>query len=115
MTVILGTLRAGDRRHHLGAVLGDAAGLVVAADHEADDVLQEQQRDAALAAQFDEMRCLERAFGKQNAVIAEDADRHAVEMRETGDQRCAVKLLELVEFGAVDQPRNRLRARHIAF
>ena len=51
--------------------------LVLAADHEAGDVLQEQQRDAALAAQLDEMRALQRAFREQDAVIADDADRHA--------------------------------------
>ena len=50
ITVNFGTSRAGDRRDHLGAVLGDAAGLVLAPDHEARDVLQEHQRDAPLAA-----------------------------------------------------------------
>src|ERR1700730_16521898 len=45
-----------DRGHHLGAVAGDAAGLVFAADHEARDVLQEEQWNAALATQFDEVR-----------------------------------------------------------
>ena len=57
-----GELRHGgarDRRHQLGAVLGDAAGLVLAPDHEAGDVLQEDQRDAALVAQLDEVRALE--------------------------------------------------------
>ena len=73
-----------------------------------DDILQEQQRHAALAAQFDEMRGLERALRKQDAVVAEDADRHAVDMREAGDQRRAVERLELVEFRAVDQPRDHL-------
>jgi len=33
-------LGAGHRRHHLGTVFGNAAGFGVAADHEADDVLQ---------------------------------------------------------------------------
>ena len=78
------------------------------ADHEADDVLQEQQRNAALAAQFDEVRGLQRAFGKQDAVVADDADRHAVEMREAGDEGGAVQRLELVELGAVDDARDHL-------
>ena len=56
----------------------------------------------ALAAELDEMRALQRAFGKQHAVVGDDADRHAVEMREAGDQRGAVILLELVELRAVD-------------
>ena len=54
------------------------------------------------------MRGLQRAFGKQDAVVAEDADRHAVDVREAGHQRGAVELLELVEFGAVDQARDHL-------
>jgi hypothetical protein len=40
-TVTLGHLRGGDRGDELGAVLGDALGLVLAADHEARDILQE--------------------------------------------------------------------------
>ena len=88
--MIFGTCAQATAVDHLGAVLGDAAGLVVAAHHEADDVLQEQERHAALAAQFDEMRGLERAFGKQNAVIAEYADRDAVDVREARHQRWPV-------------------------
>src|SRR5581483_4431320 len=53
-------LGAGDRGHHLGAVARDAARLVLLADHEARDVLQEYQRDSPLAAKLDEMRGLER-------------------------------------------------------
>ena len=76
----LGHARRGDGGDHLGAVLGDAAGLVVAADHEAGDVLQEQQRDAALVAQLDEVRALERRLAEQHAVVGEDADRVPVQM-----------------------------------
>jgi hypothetical protein len=43
------------------------------------------------------MRRLEGAFGKQDSVVAENTDRDAGEMRETGDQCRPVKLLELVE------------------
>jgi hypothetical protein len=60
--------------HHLGAVLGDAALLVLLADHEAGDVLQEHQRDPALAAELDEVRRLERRLGEQDAVVGDDAD-----------------------------------------
>ena len=90
-------LRAGDGRHHLGAVLGDAAGLVFLPDHEAGDVLQEQQRNAALAAQLDEVRALQRRFREQDAVVGDDADGIAEDMGEAADQRRAVELLELVE------------------
>ena len=92
----------GDGRHQLGAVLGDAAGLVFPPDHEAGDVLQEQQRDAALAAELDEMRALQGGFGKQDAVVGEDADRIAPDVGEAADQRRAVARLELVELAAVD-------------
>ena len=49
ITVNFGTARARHRGDHLRAVLGDAARLVLAPDHEAGDVLQEDERDAALA------------------------------------------------------------------
>ena len=59
------------------------------ADHEAGDVLQEQQRNVALARELDEMRALERALAEQDAVVGEDADRKAADMREAADQRRA--------------------------
>src|SRR5690606_34743768 len=43
----LGHVRAGDGGDHLRPVLGDAGLFVLLADHEAGDVLQEHQRDAA--------------------------------------------------------------------
>ena len=94
--------RARHRGDHLGAVLGDAARLVVAAHHEARDVLQEQQRDHALVAQLDEMRALHGGFAEQHAVVGDDADGVAVDVRETGDQRAAVLGLELGELASVD-------------
>src|SRR5690606_17290332 len=86
----LGDAGAGHRGDHLCPVLRDARVLVLAANHEAGDVLQEHQRDAALVAQLDEMRALERAFGKQDAVVGDDADRIAVQVREAGHERLAV-------------------------
>ena len=43
---------------HLGAVLGDAAGLVLASNHEASEVLKEREGNASLAAQFNKVRAL---------------------------------------------------------
>jgi hypothetical protein len=100
--VIFGTWGGGHRRDHLGPVLGNAAGLVFLPDHEAGDVLQEDERDLALRAQFDEMRGLHRTFGKQDAIVGDDADRHAHHMGEAADDCCAVARLELVEARAVD-------------
>src|SRR5688572_31748560 len=48
-------------RSHLGAVLGDAGALVLPANHEAGDVLEEHERNAADVAQLDEVRRLERS------------------------------------------------------
>jgi hypothetical protein len=58
ITVNFGTLAQATAVTILAPSLGDAFVLVLAADHEAGDVLQEQQRDAALAAQLDEVRAL---------------------------------------------------------
>ncbi len=46
-------------------------------DHEAGDVLQEQQRDAALVGQLDEVRALEGRLAEQDAVVGDDRDRVA--------------------------------------
>src|SRR5207253_3343751 len=75
---------------------------------EAGDVLQEHERDAALAAELDEVRALLRRLGEENAVIREDPDRDALDPREAGDERLAVELLELLEARAVDEPRDQL-------
>jgi hypothetical protein len=72
------------------------------------DILQEQQRNAALAGELDEMSALLRAFGEQHAVIGEDRDRHAPDMRKAADERAAIVLLEFVKLAAIDQPRDHL-------
>src|SRR3546814_13045144 len=53
------------RRHQLGAVLGDAAGLVPADAHDARDVVQEHERHAGLRAATVKWLPLERAFRAQ--------------------------------------------------
>ena len=68
-----GHVGAGDGGDHLGAILGDAAGLRGIADHEAGDVLQEQKRNAALVGELDEMRGLLRLLREEDAVVGEDA------------------------------------------
>src|SRR5260370_26867324 len=92
-----------DSGHHLRAVLGDAGRLVFAADHEAGDVLQKDERDAALRAQLDEMGALQCAFREQDAVIGENTDRVPPDPSEAAHQGLAVEPLELVEFAAVDE------------
>ena len=118
--VVAGTVGAADdnrelrhahvRLHHdhLGAVLGNAARLILAADHIAGDVLQEDQRRLRAVAVVDEMRRLQGAVVEQHAVVAEDADLVAPEPRKSADQRRAVVGLELVEAAPVHQTRDQL-------
>ena len=103
-----GTCAHGDGAHELRAVLGDTARLVLLPDHEAGDVLQEQQRHAALAGELDEVRALQRRLREQDAVVREDRDRVAEDAGEAAHERVAVQRLELVQHGAVDQPRDHL-------
>ena len=81
---------------------GNAFVFVFFADHEAGDVLQKHQRHLALAAQLDEVRALLRTFRKQHAVVGDDADRHAFDVRKTAHQRGAKTRLELMELAAID-------------
>ena len=101
-------LGGGDRGDQLGAVLGDAARFIFAADHEAGNVLQEQQRRPALAGELDEMGALQGAFREQDAVIGEDRHRHPPDAGEAAHQSGAVKMLELVKLAAVDDPADHL-------
>src|SRR5207249_4517918 len=79
-----------------------------AADHEAGNVLQEYQRDLALAAKLDEMRRLQRRLGEENAVVGDDPDRITPDAGETADQGLAIERLELVQLAAVDDARDHL-------
>ena len=92
----------GHRGDHLGAGARDALVFVLSPDHEAGDVLQKDQRDLALAAQFDEVRALVGRLGEQDALVGDDAHRHALDMREAADQRGAVAGLELVKHAVVN-------------
>jgi hypothetical protein len=60
--------------------------LVLPADHEAGDVLQEHQRHGALVAQLDEVRALQRGLAEQDAVVGDDAHRVPVDPGEPGDE-----------------------------
>src|SRR5512139_528504 len=104
----LGYDGAGDRRDELGAVAGDAAVLVLPADHEAGDVLEEHERDAPLVAQLDEVGALEAGLAEEDAVVRDDPHRVAPDPREATDQRVAVQRLDLVDAGPVDDARDDL-------
>src|ERR671913_225877 len=94
--------------HHLGTMARDAFVFVFAADHEAADVLQEHERYLALAAKFDKVRRFLRAFGKQDAVVRNDSDRHAFDPGKSGHQRRCVASLPFVELRSIDDARNDL-------
>ena len=100
--------RVGDGIDELCRILGDAVALGFRADHEAGDVLQEQDRHVALVAQLDEMRALQRRIREQHAVVGDDADRKAVDMGEAANERGAIERLEFVELAAVDEARDDL-------
>ena len=100
-----GELRDIRTRHsgdEFSAVLRDPAFLGILADHEAGDVLEEDEGDVALAAELDEVGALEAAFGEEDAVVGDDADGPAVQGREPRDKRAAVEGFEFGEGGAVD-------------
>src|SRR5207247_9628186 len=82
--------------------------LVLLADHEAGDVLEEDERQLALARELDEVRALLCGLREQDAVVGENPDREALDVRPAADERLAVELLELVEAAAVDDPRDDL-------
>src|SRR3546814_6354998 len=85
-------------------MLGDPLGLIFATDHEAADILEEEQGDAPLLRQFDEMRALDRAFAEQHAIVREDRYRDAPDMSAAADKSRAICRLELVELAAVADP-----------
>jgi hypothetical protein len=96
-TVILGTCAVATAVTSLAPSLAMPSGLIFAADHEAGDVLQEQQRRAALAGELDEMGALQRALEKRMPLLARIAT-GMPQIRakpQTGSSRRA---LELVEF-----------------
>ncbi len=98
----LGHVGAGDSGNKLGAVLGDTFAFGSRADHEARDILQEDERDATLGAELNEVGTLDGGRGKENTVVGDDANFLAVNFREAGHQGSAIVSLEFSEFGTVD-------------
>ncbi len=74
-----GHLSARHGVHKLSAVLGDATGLGVTPHHKTGDVLEEEQGNPSLAAEFDEVRSLERGLGEEDAVVAHNTQGEAVQ------------------------------------
>lgn len=95
-------ISAGNGCDELGAVLCDAFTLGSGADHEAGNVLEEDQGDAALGAEFDKVSALLAGGGEKNAVVGDDADFVAVDAGEACDESGAVVAFELGEVRAID-------------
>jgi len=98
----LGDIGGGDGGDELGAVLGDTTAFVILTNHETGDVLEEEEGNTALRAEFDEVSTLQGGFGVENTVIGDDTDGKALDMSETADKSGAVEVLELIESGAID-------------
>ena len=79
---------ARDRHHELRAVAGDPALLVLAADHEPRDVLEEDERDPPLACELDEVRALLGRLGEQDPAVREDPDRDGPRSGRTRRRAC---------------------------
>src|SRR3546814_16315509 len=94
-------------------MLGDTLGFIFSADHEAADILEEEQGNTPLLRQFDEMRALDRAFAEQHAIVGKDRDRNAPDMRETADERRPIGRLELVKRAAIADARDRSEERRV--
>lgn len=56
---------------------------------------------------------LESGLGVEDAVVGDDTDLHAVQLREAGHDGWCVHLLELVEAAAVADARDHLRSTYM--
>ena len=52
------------------------------------------------------MRALLRRFAEQNAIVGDDANWHAFDVRKTADQGAAEPCLEFIEIRSIDDTRN---------
>ena len=105
LTREVGDLRVGDGVDHLGAVLDDAALLVLLAHHVARGVLEEQQRHVDLVASWmNWVALLASSLNSTPRWLASTPIGIAVDRRPAGDQARPVERLELVEARPVDHP-----------
>ena len=77
--------RARDRGNELGSVFRDTLMLVLLANHEAHDVLEEYEGDATLLAELDKVCRFERAFGEKYAIVRDDPNGIPVDASESTD------------------------------
>src|SRR5271170_564470 len=85
----------GDGLDHLRAVLDDPRSLRLDADEIAGRVLQEDNPQAGLTAQLDELARLGGAGGVDRAVVADQPDRASLDRRMPANGGLAVRGLEI--------------------
>ena len=73
----------------------------LAAHHEAGDVLEKDQGNLALTTQLDEVRTFDGRFGKQDAIVGDDAHGHAFNAGKAGDQGAAKAGFEFIKVTVV--------------
>ena len=86
----LGHMRTGYSSDHLSAILRDTSSFILFSDHKTGDVLEKKQGNFALGAKLNKVRAFLSGLRKQNAVVCDNTDRVAVQMRKPADQRTAV-------------------------
>src|SRR5438128_9742140 len=112
--IVTGAVRAADHYRECGhgrirnrvdelrAISDDALLFVSTTHHETGNVLKENQRDALLIAELNELRALAGRLGHQHAVVCEYPDREAVDVSKAGDECCTVLRFELIKLRAVN-------------
>lgn len=69
----------------------------ISTHHESSYVLQENEWNLSLAAQFNEMGTLHGGLGEQNAVVGNNTYWLTIDLRETCNKGIAISLLKFVE------------------
>ena len=92
--------------HHFCAILGDATIFILAPNHNASDVLQEDERNSALVTQLHKVSALLRTIAKQDAIVGDDANGIAKKACKTRDEGGTVERFELIQARAVDYASN---------
>src|SRR3546814_3207099 len=87
-------------------MFGNTLRLIFAANHETGNVLQKQQRYAALTGQFYEMRSLQGAFTEQHTIVGQNSYGNSPNMAETAHERTAIERFEFVKPAVIDKPRS---------
>ena len=98
----LRNVHAGHGGDQFSTVLGDTAGFVGLADHESRDVLQEDEWNPSLPAEFHKVGAFLAGFREQDTVVGHNANLVAVDVGKSTHERGAVARFEFVESGTVN-------------